>query len=83
MRGRSWVRDMGELARRGFLSLGAGRAWEVPAMKLCIFTGINVGGYIGWSLAEPCGMLTAFLVSGVGSVLGVYAGWWLARRYLT
>ena len=51
-------------------------------MKLCIFTGINVGGYIGWSLSEPYGMLIAFLVSGVGSILGVYAGWWVARRYL-
>lgn len=51
-------------------------------MKLCIFVGINVGGYIGWSLAEPYGMMTAFLVSGVGSIVGVYAGWWVARRYL-
>lgn len=51
-------------------------------MKLCIFTGINVGGYIGWSLAEPYGVLTAFLVSGAGSVLGVYLGWMAARRYL-
>jgi hypothetical protein len=26
--------------------------------------------------------MTAFLVSGVGSGIGVYAGWWAARRWL-
>ncbi len=51
-------------------------------MKLCIFIGINVGGYAGWLLGEQIGLLTAFLVSGVGSILGVYAGWKVAREYL-
>ena len=51
-------------------------------MKLCIFIGVNVGGMIGWWLGEHVGIMTAFLVSGVGSVLGVYGGWRVAREYL-
>jgi hypothetical protein len=52
------------------------------SMKFLIFIGINVGGYVGWALAEDYGLLIAFIASGVGSILGVYAGWWVARRYL-
>ena len=51
-------------------------------MKLCIFVGINPGGYVGWELGERFGTMAAFLLSGVGSVAGVVAGWWTARRYL-
>ena len=51
-------------------------------MKLCIFIGVNVGGMVGWWLGEYVGIMTAFLASGVGSVLGVYAGWRVAREYL-
>ena len=51
-------------------------------MKLCIFVGINLGGYVGWELGEHFGMLAAFIISGIGSVLGVYAGWKFARTYL-
>jgi hypothetical protein len=51
-------------------------------MKLCVFTGINIGGAVGWSLGETVGTMTALLASGVGSVLGVYFGWRVARKYL-
>ncbi len=51
-------------------------------MKLCIFVGINLGGYVGWELGDRFGTMTAFLLSGAGSVLGVFAGWWLARKLL-
>jgi hypothetical protein len=51
-------------------------------MKLCIFIGVNAGGMVGWWLGGYVGIMTAFLVSGVGSVLGVYAGWRVAREYL-
>ena len=51
-------------------------------MKLCIFVGMNVGGYIGWELGDRVGMMTAFLVSSLGTLLGVYAGWTVARDYL-
>jgi hypothetical protein len=51
-------------------------------MKFLIFIGVNVGGMIGWSLGEPFGFMTAFFISGLGSCAGVYAGWWVARRYI-
>jgi len=51
-------------------------------VKLCIFVGINLGGYLGWELGGRFGTMTAFLLSGAGSVVGVFAGWWLARRLL-
>jgi len=51
-------------------------------MKLLIFVGVNVGGYAGWVLGEHFGFMTAFFISGLGSAVGVYAGWWVARRYL-
>lgn len=54
----------------------------ISFMKLCIFVGLNVGGYFGWELGEHVGLMTAFIVSGLGSMVGVYAGWWFARRYL-
>ena len=51
-------------------------------MKLLIFVGVNVGGAVGWAIGEPFGFMTAFFVSGLGSCAGVYAGWWVARRYI-
>lgn len=51
-------------------------------MKFCIFVGVNVGGAIGWWLGDRFGIMTAFLVSGAGSIAGVYAGWKLARHFL-
>lgn len=51
-------------------------------MKFCIFVGINVGGAIGWSLGEQFGILTAFIISSLGSMAGVFAGWKFARHFL-
>jgi hypothetical protein len=51
-------------------------------MKLLIFVGVNLGGCAGWELGERFGTMTAFLLSGAGSVVGVYAGWWVARKYI-
>jgi len=51
-------------------------------MKLCIFVGMNIGGWAGWSLGESFGLMTAFLASGAGSALGVYLGWKAARLLL-
>jgi len=64
------------VARRRALCL------HVQRMKFLIFVGVNLGGYVGWELGEKFGMMTAFLLSGAGSVAGVFAGWWAARRYL-
>jgi hypothetical protein len=43
---------------------------------------MTVGGYVGWWLGEFVGLMTAFLVSSAGSLVGVYLGWLVARRYL-
>jgi hypothetical protein len=51
-------------------------------MKLCIFVGMRVGSWAGWALGESGGVMTAFLVSGVGSLVGVYLGWRAARALL-
>jgi len=51
-------------------------------MKLCIFVGMNIGGAVGWWLGEFVGFGTAFIASGVGSILGIYGGWRVAREWL-
>jgi len=49
-------------------------------VKLCTFAGALSGGYAAWYLCEGLGIITAFIASGVGSAVGVYAGWKLARK---
>jgi len=51
-------------------------------MKMLIFIGTNIGACLGWSAGERFGLLGAFIVSGIGSLAGIYAGWWAARRWL-
>lgn len=51
-------------------------------MKICIFIGLNIGGAIGWALGERYGVMTAFILSGIGSLFGVYGGWRAARHFL-
>ena len=50
--------------------------------KLCIFIGVTVGGYAGWAVGDmfDLGFLWAFVLSGVGSIVGVWAGWKLAQK---
>jgi len=52
--------------------------------KLCIFVGVTVGGIAGSLLAGAFDMdmisLGSFVLSGVGSMVGVYAGWKLAQK---
>lgn len=50
--------------------------------RLCIFVGTTAGGYAGWALGEAAGFGFggALVASGIGSLLGVYAGWKLARK---
>ncbi len=53
--------------------------------KLCIFGGTTVFGILGSVLAGAFGMdtfsLGSFLLSGVGSIIGVYVGWKVAQHY--
>ena len=49
--------------------------------KLCIFIGMTVFGWLGWWLGEWVGLVTAFFLSGLGSMVGVYIGWRVNRDY--
>ncbi len=50
--------------------------------KLCIFAGTLLGSYGGWFLGEALGLgfWWSFVISGIGSVVGVWAGWKVARK---
>jgi hypothetical protein len=48
--------------------------------KLCIFAGSLVCGYVVGYLFSGFGMMTEVIMSGVGSMVGVYLGWRLAQR---
>ena len=52
--------------------------------KLCIFIGTTIGGYLGWWLGATLGwdFFTNFILSGVGSLAGVYVSTKLARKFL-
>ena len=49
--------------------------------KLCTFGGATIGSYVGWFLGDRFGFMAAFLVSGAGSLAGVWIGWKIARRF--
>jgi uncharacterized membrane protein YfcA len=52
-------------------------------VKLCILVISTLGGYLFWYLGERLGLefVGCFLLSGLGSVVGVFAGWKLAQRF--
>jgi uncharacterized membrane protein YfcA len=55
----------------------------VPAVnKLCIFGGTTVCSYAFWALGDALGFsfFGSFMLSGLGSIVGVYLGWRLAQR---
>jgi len=49
--------------------------------KLCIFIGMSVFGWLGWWAGAKVGFMTGFLVSGFGSLVGVYIGWRINREF--
>ena len=49
--------------------------------KLFSFIGATVGGYAGWALGAPVGITTAFIVSMVGTGIGMYYGRKIAQHY--
>jgi len=50
-------------------------------MKLMIGLCSTILGYAAWYAADPLGFMWAFFLSGVASMVGVYVGWRLARRF--
>lgn len=51
--------------------------------KLCIFAGTTIFGYAFWFAGDAMGMsfMGSFIFSGVGSIVGVFAGWKFAQRF--
>jgi hypothetical protein len=50
--------------------------------KLCIFTGTMLFGYLGWFLGARLGLgfFGCFVLSGLASIVGVWAGWKIAQK---
>jgi hypothetical protein len=42
--------------------------------NLFAFVAASVGGWVGWVIGAPLGLLTAWTLSVVGTAVGVYAG---------
>ena len=42
--------------------------------KLFAFVGATLGGYLGWWLGARVGIMTAFMVSMIGTGAGIYFG---------
>jgi hypothetical protein len=49
--------------------------------KLCIFVGATVGSYAGWALGAHAGIMTAYMLSMVGTGVGMYAGHRTAKEF--
>ena len=49
--------------------------------KLLIFVGMMIFSSIGWWLGAKVGFMTAFFLSGLGSIVGIFVGWKIARDY--
>lgn len=51
--------------------------------KLCIFVGTTIGSYAFWYLGERIGLefTGCFVLSSIGSIVGVIAGWKFAQRF--
>jgi hypothetical protein len=50
--------------------------------KLVAFIGSTIGGYAGWALGATVGLTTAFMVSMVGTGIGIYYGRLIAKNYI-
>lgn len=48
--------------------------------RLLISVGVFVGSAIGWKAGEAIGIMTAYMLSVVGSGIGAYAGIRVARE---
>lgn len=49
--------------------------------KLFTFGGATLFGYVFWFIGQPLGFGWAFIISSIGSIIGVWAGWKLARKF--
>ena len=40
--------------------------------KILVFCGMSLGGWIGWAIGESLSMVVAFVLSLLGSAIGLY-----------
>jgi hypothetical protein len=50
--------------------------------RLLGWVGAAIGGSVGWWAGARVGIMTAVVVSAVGTGAGLYLGWWAAERLL-
>ena len=50
--------------------------------KISLFTSVTIFSWLGWLLGQDIGMMTAYMLSFVGSLAGVVVGVWFNRNYL-
>jgi len=48
---------------------------------MLIFIFATLCGLCGWWIGSYLGVMSAWVVSGLGSILGVYLGWRIGRDY--
>ena len=49
--------------------------------KLLITIGVFLFGWIGWWIGSRYSFTTAYFLSFLGSLVGVYVGWWVNRYF--
>jgi len=50
--------------------------------KICLLLSISIGGWLGWKLGASWGIMTAYWISFIGSLIGVVIGVFLNCRFL-
>lgn len=50
--------------------------------KLLNLMGMTIGGWIGWAIGAPISIFTAFVVSMVGTGVGLYVSMKVSRQLL-
>jgi hypothetical protein len=51
--------------------------------RFCAFIGATIGGGLGWWLGSSGGLMTEYMLSIVGTAIGVYVGRRVADAYLS
>jgi hypothetical protein len=51
--------------------------------KFCIILGMTVFGWIGWWFGVKIGFTTAYVLSTLAGMAGIYVGWRVCRDYLS
>lgn len=46
------------------------------------FIGMMIGGWIGWAIGKPISLYTAFIISIVGTGVGLYAAMKVTKAFL-